>query len=328
MSFLSSAITYRINNIIKHPNADSLSIVDVDGHNAIVRNDDFQVGDLAVWVPFDLIIPDDPDFPEFCRAKKVKPSRLRGIFSYGLILKNVWDFESEGMDVTDVLNIVKYDPEEHRSSGGGTHCSKNGIEISGPSGIVLSKYDLESVRKYKGWFELGEDVVIEEKLDGSNYGAIWHNNELWVRSRNRWIGRELTSDWWEVAIKYELEKLKQFPDVVFYGEMYGKGKMSYDYTGGAHNLRIFDCYDAIIDDWWYADERNAVCSMLGLDVPPLLYRGAWEGLEAHESLAEGSSLIGSHIREGFVVRPVKERKSSRGDRVIAKLHGQGYLLRK
>ena len=65
------------------------------------------------------------------------------------------------------------------------------------------------------------------------------------------------------------------------------------------------------------------------ETAPVLYRGPWQGLDAHRHLAEGRTTIGDgHVREGFVVKPVVERFDDRIGRVILKLHGEGYLTKK
>ena len=60
---------------------------------------------------------------------------------------------------------------------------------------------------------------------------------------------------------------------------------------------------------------------------PTLYVGPWLGFDAHKDLAEGKSTIAGHVREGFVVKPTKERYADRFGRVILKLVGEGYNLR-
>ena len=67
-----------------------------------------------------------------------------------------------------------------------------------------------------------------------------------------------------------------------------------------------------------------------LDIPavPELYRGPWSPDLAR--LAEGATVLGNgaHVREGWVVRPVRERVHPDLGRVILKRHGEGYLTRK
>jgi hypothetical protein len=40
-----------IGEVVKHPNADSLSITEVEGYPCIIRTGDFQTGDKAVYIP-------------------------------------------------------------------------------------------------------------------------------------------------------------------------------------------------------------------------------------------------------------------------------------
>ena len=72
-----------------------------------------------------------------------------------------------------------------------------------------------------------------------------------------------------------------------------------------------------------------------MDVPtvPVIYQGPWNW-ETCKELAEGPSLVAAtrgaqHVREGWVLRmPTQERTAPRLGRVIMKLVGEGYNLRK
>jgi hypothetical protein len=74
------------------------------------------------------------------------------------------------------------------------------------------------------------------------------------------------------------------------------------------------------------DEFVALLQRLGLPQVPVLYRGPWsKELWKH---ADGESTLAKHIREGFVVRPMKERfEATLGGRLILKLHGEAFLLK-
>ena len=48
----------RVSDIVKHPNADRLSIVTVKGWNCIVGLDQYKKGDMVVFVPPDCILPE------------------------------------------------------------------------------------------------------------------------------------------------------------------------------------------------------------------------------------------------------------------------------
>jgi hypothetical protein len=53
---------HRINEIEKHPNADRLGLVRIDGFTAIVRLGDFKPGDLAAYIEPDYVVPDLEQF--------------------------------------------------------------------------------------------------------------------------------------------------------------------------------------------------------------------------------------------------------------------------
>ena len=93
------------------------------------------------------------------------------------------------------------------------------------------------------------------------------------------------------------------------------------------------------------DDFVALAAKLELPICPLLYRGPNDPALLRQ-LAEGKSTLDpKHVREGIVVRPVKERMAVRKrndavvpdehlervmplERVILKLHGEGFLLEK
>jgi hypothetical protein len=49
----------RVGPVTKHPNADSLSITEVDGCPVIIKTTDFKEGDLAVYVPIESVVIQD-----------------------------------------------------------------------------------------------------------------------------------------------------------------------------------------------------------------------------------------------------------------------------
>lgn len=139
------------------------------------------------------------------------------------------------------------------------------------------------------------------------------------------------STWWQVATDLGLEdKLKQIDSCAIYGEVYGQVQdLKYGKTGV--ELVLFDALDTTTGRYLDHDDFVEVARFIGLPTAPVLYRGPWS--EDLLALAEGPSTIpgADCIREGFVVRPVKERRDDgRGGigRVILKVVGENYLLRK
>ena len=105
-----------------------------------------------------------------------------------------------------------------------------------------------------------------------------------------------------------------------------------DLTYGADDLRLiaFDVCRLAADtrDAKYLDndEMVAFVESLGVPVAPALYDGPWSSDVL--ALCEGASVLGGgHVREGFVVRPERERRDGRAGRVILKMVGEGYHMR-
>jgi hypothetical protein len=95
-------------------------------------------------------------------------------------------------------------------------------------------------------------------------------------------------------------------------------------------LAIYDAMDLKTRRYLDYPEFVAFADQIGMGRlrVPVLHQGPWGSvLRQH---AEGKSLVpgADHVREGFVVRPIRERFDERIGRVVLKLHGEGYLLRK
>lgn len=326
MSSFSTVSLSVIEKLETHPNADSLDIAIVDGCPAIVRRGDFKAGDIVVNVPFDFIIPDSEEFDEVFRAKRVKPVRLRGIFSMALVLKNKWNFK-EGDDIGAALGIVKWEPEAEKMIN-----LRTGVPFDAappPPGVAVSKYDLESLRKYHGKLLLGEEVVITEKIHGTNARFVFSDGKLHVGSRLNWLKEENGGIYWEVAKEYDLaEKLKPYGRTVLCGEIYGQVQKGYQYgvDKGKVKFAAFDAFDGVVNRFLRVDEFENLTKAEDIPTAPVIYRGPWLGFEAHAEMAEGVSQYGGNIREGFVVKPVVERYDYHVGRVAYKLHGQSFLL--
>ena len=125
----------KIINIKPIPDADAIECATVLGWEVVVRKaENFKIGDLIVYVEIDSILPDRPEF-EFMRNRKfrVRTIKLRKQISQGIIFSlsildgiekylpiDTWEVDAmrwyrgervEGMDVTEVLGIKKYDPQ-------------------------------------------------------------------------------------------------------------------------------------------------------------------------------------------------------------------------
>ena len=96
------------------PGKDRIVLAQIDGWQVIVKKDEFQVGDLCVYIEIDSVLPERPEF-EFLRDKKfrIKTLRLGGVLSQGICfpmsILPPGDY-ALGQDVTDVLGVRQYVP--------------------------------------------------------------------------------------------------------------------------------------------------------------------------------------------------------------------------
>jgi RNA ligase (TIGR02306 family) len=239
-----------------------------------------------------------------------------------------------GESVVDLLNLKKWEePEEENvtfKKSRGTNAEK------APQGWAIPYYDIDGLRKYVSCLSENEEIVLTEKLHGSNASFCHDGNKLWCKSRNYYKKQDPDDMWWDVAIRYDLEtKLAQYPKLVFFGEIYGTVKgFRYDciIENGTMNpkVRFFDIWDSTLSRYLNYDDFLAITSKLGLEVTPELYRGPWTNKTEIYSFAEGPSILNpKHIREGFVLKTVMERYEPKLDgRLQFKLIGEGYNLQK
>ena len=318
----------RVGPIEKHPNADSLGITHVYAYPVIVRLGDFAPGDLALYVPVDAVVPCEGPFAFLADPKRpgkpvrIKAKRLRGVFSMGL-LTPAPKCASEGEDFAARFGIVKYEEPEPLSTGG--------EDAPSPPGMPAApKYDIEGYRRWPDVLVPGEEVEITEKIHGCNGRFICWQSALHVGSHTRWKRDSESSVWWRAARQLDLaDRLAWAPGMLFYGEVFGQVQdLRYGSKPGEVFLRFFDVFDPAASRWFDRDERLALCSGLGLPTVPDLHVGPWD--PALLTLAEGQSTLAAadHVREGIVIKPVRERFDDRIGRVILKCHGESYLTRK
>lgn len=330
MSSLSQAKVFRVSGLRKHENADALMVGEFEGCPFIVNMNDTHEGDLRIFLPFDLVVPDRPDMPDFVRGKRIRPMKLRGIFSMGACIPIPEGCEAiEGEDVTERLGFTKWEPPEERSEGpDGIELQNtfNGKQCSGPNGLTLYKYDLESLRKYHKEFINGETVYITAKLHGENFTVVYWQDQFHIKSRNRWI-LDGDNKWWNTFNQYDFSFLKKHPGLCLIGEKYGNvSKFRYDCKDGEQRIRIFDVYDATVGKFFPVESFLQYTSSYNIDIVPQLYYGPWQGIDIHKNLTEGKSILGGDIEEGYVCEAVNQRFVYNLGRVKAKWHSEKFLL--
>ena len=151
---------------------------------------------------------------------------------------------------------------------------------------------------------LSRDIVITEKIDGSN-GVIYidENNNIFAGSRNRWlwssVQNEIHNDnfgfaFWVKEYKEELLKLGKG---YHYGEWWGKG-IQRGYNLQEKRFSLFNVSKWIKDKTIPLKEKQQYCPDC-LDVVPILYEGIFDTLVINHILDE-LKFHGSYASPNFM----------------------------
>lgn len=326
-----SVSVVEITEVKAHPNADALEIIPIGGWQAVVRKGQFKTGDKAIYVEPDYVV--DTTRPEFSfLAKKgktthrLKAVRLRGSLSFGLLIP-VPPGLDPGINVMEELGIVRYvPPVSTNGSLGDMQELPNNLAPK----LSVPKFDLESLNRYPDIIQPGEMVVISEKIDGANAKYVWHNGEMYVGSRNRWLKSDSDNAWTQVLKKIPgiTSLCKAYPDHVLYGEIYGPiQKLNYGFA--TPQFAAFAMYDARASVWC---GTNTVRMAANLHEVPELMVCAVEPYDVDniKKYAEENSRMCTHphLSEGVVVTPVQERTHPEIGRVSLKYISERYWLDK
>ena len=310
--------------------ADAIELAVVDGWQVVVaKNVGHQVGDLVVYCEIDSFLPIEPEF-EFLRKSsykkmgdqegfRLKTIKLRGQISQGLILPYsvipIAQFATaadlpEGMDVSEMLGIVKYEPPIPAQLAG---------RVKGTFPSFLRKTDEERIqnleKEYTEWtLSSKHQFYATEKLDGSSFTCYIKNGEFGVCSRNMDLLETEDNTFWAVARKLDLEnKLRSFgKNICFQGEMVGSGIQGNHYNMKDQTVFFYNIF--LIDEREYVgyDEfRNMLFDLDLACVPVLSYPfnfpadsvAAFPTVSALLRSAEGKSVLNDKVeREGLVIR--------------------------
>jgi RNA ligase (TIGR02306 family) len=374
----------RIESVEDHPNADRLSLVRLENLGYLCvsgKLEDgsprYKVGNLVVYIPSAAVLPEwllkEMDFWNKDTNKgmlagpngdRVKPVRLRGIFSEGILYpaQDGWDppkpvmvlretgmrwFEI-GEDASEHLGITKYSPPIPVAMAG---------EVANLAEAAF-KYDFERIESVPNLFDPNEQVSATEKLHGTcciiqyfpdmdhaemfadhagyrsitvsskglgAQGLVFKDNEantsnLYVRTLRR-----LLADYDLSGLMHAMSKQDGgCHPVAILGEVFGKGVQDLDYGTTKPEFRVFDM--KIGNTWLDQFGIDNWCQ----DLPqvPVLYRGPFDQA-ALVAVRDGATTVGgTNVREGVVVRSMIPGDHPLHGRRIAKMISPDYLLRK
>ena len=305
--------------------ADKIELATVDGWNVVVGKDvGHKVGDLVIYCEIDSFLPIREEF-EFLRKSsykkmvgkegfRLKTIKLRGQISQGLILPisvlnppntNIYVTPFEGLDVTEILGIIKYEPPMPANLVG---------KVKGIFPSFIPKTDEEKIqnltKEYEKWkIQSKYQFYVTEKLDGSSSTFYIKNGVFGVCSRNLDLLETEENTFWKVARYLDLEnKMKSLDfNLALQGELIGESIQGNPYKLKGQSVRFFTGFNIDTYQRMGYNEFTEILTKLNLESVPLLNQDLDftlpNTIDEMLKYAEGKSMLNNQTeREGVVVR--------------------------
>ena len=299
--------------------ADAIECATVGGWKVVVKKGEYTVGDLAVYCEIDSWIPTElasflskgkePREFEGIKGERLRTVKLRGQLSPGLLLPTtiggicVLGLE-EGMDVSELLNIVKWELPMNAQLAG---------MAKGNFPSLIPKTDQERVqnliKEVNGAIEQRMRFEVTEKLEGSSMTVYLIDGEFGVCSRNLDLKETEGNTFWQVARRDNIEqKMRDETDenwqFAIQGELIGPGIQGNIYKLSAPEFLVFDVYDITNGCYLNPAVRRTLIENMGLNhVPVLTTFMRLLPVQDLLTLAESKSALNDKVeREGIVFK--------------------------
>jgi len=334
----------KIQSINSIPDADKIEVATIDGWHCVVKKGEFKEGDLCVYFEPDSLLP-RRNWCEFLFRDKrerfrLKTIRLRGQISQGLALPiSILPLEptednpnfmyQEGIDVTEILDVKKYEPE--------LPAQLQGVAKSTfPS--FIPKTDEERIQNVPYVLEryYGTPVYCTEKIDGSSMTVYLKDEEFGVCSRRIDLKESEGNSFWNMARKLKLEeKLRKFREdngveIALQGELYGASIQKNKYNINEHRFAIFNVFNITTGEYMDFEGIRATVEELGLEMVPYVASliMKFKSVDQIVEFSKARSIINPDIPcEGIVIRPLKEMWDRKLGRFSFKVINPDFLLK-
>jgi RNA ligase (TIGR02306 family) len=315
----------KITNLTPIEGADKIELATIDAWKVVVAKDvNHKVGDMVIYCEIDSFLPIKEEF-EFLRKSsykkmgdqegfRLKTIKLRGQVSQGLILPisvlnpegtNIYVDPFEGLDVTDMLGIIKYEPPIPADLAG---------KVKGLFPSFIHKTDEERIQNLSSEYETykeknKEDVkfYVTEKLDGSSATFFIKDGVFGVCSRNLELLETEGNSFWKVARELKLEEslVSLGKNICLQGELIGEGVQGNPYKVKGQTVRFFNGFNIDAQENIPFLEFVELTQKMNLTTVPILDYDFTlpETVENMLEYADKKSELNSNLdREGIVVR--------------------------
>lgn len=342
--------------IFEHPNADKMEIARVGTYGLVVGKDQYKNNERVIFVPKRSIIPTHfRDLFENSETGQtylkgghtVKSVRLRGELSEGVTIpfkrvRHILGVNSiedipVGEDISEKLGIEEftvYVPPQYVGHWSTTTAEK------------FSRHDCENLRLYTKEFEEGEDIVVGEKIHGSQINVMFFPDGHIELSSKGIIGKGFIIDesednvYWQALHNSGMIDIvrKTFPGkfVQMMGEVVPV-QSGFDYGYNSENPDILFFRLEIEHERFSAIQVRDMYPEIFAKWVPIVYEGKFD-VDTLYDIANYEIINGKkvkrmesvsgkrkHIAEGIVVEPIIPRITKKGHfPLITKIISEAY----
>jgi RNA ligase (TIGR02306 family) len=301
------------------PNADSIERITVRGWHCVAKKGEFKVGDCCVYIEIDSLLPIRPEF-EFLRKScykqyegaegfRIRTQHLRGQVSQGIVfplsILPKYIVPVQGIDVTDDLGIIKYDPP--------LPACLSGI-AAGVYPVFIQRTDEKRIQNYTEFFPAifeRKDIkyYTTEKLDGSSGTYFLMNDKFSVCSHNLELIETKDNTFWQVARELAVEeKLRLVKrNIALQGELIGPGIEKNRYKLNKQTIRYFSIFDIDRYRYFSFNEFTEMMKILALPTVPIVSYSYTmpDSIDDILNVGDGTSVLNKDtLREGLVFRAI------------------------
>lgn len=157
--------------------------------------------------------------------------------------------------------------------------------------------------KYSEGFNVGDEIYVEEKLDGSN-ASIQYNpamDKLECFSRKKILNEMMNLDgFYEYVQKLNKDPFKQYANYRIFGEWNLRHIVKYQ-PEMIKQFHVFDVYDTVSEQWMSQEFSIKMAQDCGLMYVPIFYHSSFVDWEHIESFI-GKTAFGLESGEGIVIK--------------------------
>ena len=173
--------------------------------------------------------------------------------------------------------------------------------------MVHKKFmDIERIKEnYADGFHKGDNIVIQEKIDGANCAIRYDSetDEIIAQSRKNILSlsNNLRGFWeWSQTLDKKLVKSILGDNLVLFGEWLVPHSVKYPEERYNHAY-FYDVYDTSTETYLSQDKVRDIIAVLGLTYVPVFYRGEFVSWEECMKYV-GQTKLGGEYGEGIVVK--------------------------